>query len=327
MKRIKNVKFFIAPLTQNIIDAVIEFTNETGILIGFTVSRRQIDYDRGYAGYTTYEFIKYVKSKNKNIIIERDHSGLNQGNDIYPSWIDNYSMITDAHYQIDIMHIDPWKKFTTFNEGLRETINNILCIYNYNYLTKFEIGTEESLFSYDINTFDDLLREIKYELGENIFSSINYAVIQSGTKLQGIKNIGKFNLEKLQKMIQICNKFGILSKEHNGDYLTNDEIKIRFDNGLDAINIAPEFGVIETEFIIKHIKNDKDFEKIYNICLSGNKWKKWVNINFKPEENKVELIKICGHYHNKDLKSIIRVDDRSIKNKLKNRLEELNSLV
>ena len=39
-------------------------------------------------------------------------------------------------------------------------------------------------------------------------------------------------------MIDACKEYNKLSKEHNGDYLTNKEIKTRFDMGLDAINIA-----------------------------------------------------------------------------------------
>jgi len=89
---------------------------------------------------------------------------------------------------------------------------------------------------------------------------------------------------------------------------------------LNAINIAPELGVIETKVLIKYIKNDKDFNKIFVICLNGEKWKKWVNSDFDPLMNKKELIEICGHYHNKEIKYIVNIDDEIIKRELKNKL-------
>ncbi len=127
-------------------------------------------------------------------------------------------------------------------------------------------------------------------------------------------------------MISVCKKFGILSKEHNGDYLTYKEIKIRFDNGLDAINIAPEFGVLETKILLDNINNNDQFNKIWEICFKGEKWRKWTDYTF-DFRNKKELIEICGHYHNKEIKEIVQMDDEIIKIELKTKLQELNNLV
>jgi len=325
-----NIKFYIGPMTQNVIDSVIEVANEKKIKFGFCVSRRQIDYDYGYVEdgihkYDTSHFIQYVRSKTSNVIIERDHSGINQGKKIGPALYDMHSMLYDAFYNIDIIHIDPWKKFPSYFSGLRETINNIILINQRNPNVLFEVGTEEAIFSYKHIDLHVLLKDLKYELGD-IFKNIRYAVIQSGTGLMGTKNIGTFDLKRLQDMIAICKEFEILSKEHNGDYLFDQEIKIRFDNGLDAINIAPEFGVLETKVLLDHIKNNIDFDKIYDICLNGGKWKKWVPKEFHVERDKTHLIEICGHYHNKQIKDIVNIDDEIIKAKLKEKLYSYTEL-
>lgn len=320
-------KIYIGPMTQNVIDATIECVKYDNILFGFIPTRRQVEWHRGYTGYSTAEFISYVKTKHENIIIERDHSGINQGISEKPSYYDFKSMLYDAHHNIDIIHIDPWKKFKTYESVLRETINNILFINQKNSKVLFEVGTEEAIYFYTDNLLYNLLKDLKYELGEQIFKNIKYAVIQSGTKLEGIKNIGKFDNERLIHMVEVCKNFNILSKEHNGDYLSNKEIKMRFDKGLNAINIAPELGVIETKILIKNIKKDADFEKIYNICLNGKKWKKWVNLTtFRPSQEKITLIEICGHYHNKEIKQIVNMNDEIIKIEIKKRLKELNEL-
>lgn len=322
----KQPNFFIGPMTQNVIDACIEFSNETNCKLGFIASRRQIDENGGYVGYRTEDFIKYVKYKTNNILVCRDHSGPLQGQlSNSPRVYDKDSLETDALNGMDIIHIDPWKLYNKYEEGLNETINEIFFVNYVNKKVRFEIGTEEAIRRFETDEFYKLLRDLKFNLG-NIFDNIQYAVIQSGTRLFGTKNVGSFDNERLKEMIDICKSFNILSKEHNGDYLSNAGIKYRFDNDLDAINIAPEFGVIETKIILQHA-NDKQFFQIYNVCFEGGKWKKWLNngFGFDFDSRKKELIEVCGHYHNKQLKEIIGIDDNIIKTALKEKLKDLHT--
>ena len=56
-------------------------------------------------------------------------------------------------------------------------------------------------------------------------------------------NTGNFNKRRLKKFITVVKKYNLMSKEHNGDYLIDSfDVELRFQSGLDAINIAPEFG-------------------------------------------------------------------------------------
>jgi hypothetical protein len=329
MKNIKDVKFYIGPMTQNVIDSVIEVVNEKDVKLGFCTTTNQIDYDRGYVGYTTSSFINYVNGKIKNrenLLIERDHAGHAQGGRYRPLYSEMKSLEEDVVYGVDIIHIDPWKGFPNYDMALRETINNIYAINLMNPNVMFEVGTEEAIYHYDDEDLYNFLSQLEYELGD-IFTNIKYAVIQSGTKLKGTENVGKFDLSRLHDMISACKDYNLLSKEHNGDYLTDEELKLRFENGLDAINIAPEFGVIETKILIHYIKNNSDFEKIYDICYKGNNWVKWTDLNFKPDKNKIELIEICGHYHNKQIKEIVNIDDEIIKKELKEKIYSLINLL
>ena len=319
---IEKIKFYIGPMTQNVIDAAIEYVEENDIHLGFCTSRRQIDYDGGYVGYNTQDFIKYVKSKTKKILICRDHGSIAQGK-TYDDGLD--SLYYDASCGIDLIHIDPWKKYYSYKEGLEKTINDIKFVYELNKNVLFEIGTEEVLRKFETKEFYKLIKDLKHKLREIFDTNIRYAVIQSGTKLIATKNMGEFNLKRLKEMIQICEEFGILSKEHNGDYLSDEEIKIRFDMKLDAINIAPEFGVFETNILLNHI-NNINLEKIYKICLDGKKWEKWIPKDFNVKQNKLELIKISGHYHNKEIKEIIGMDDNDIIIQLKNKINNFSNI-
>ena len=56
-------RFYIGSMSKNVVDAVVEFVEESGGGIGFISSRRQIEHDGGYVNnWTTEEFSRYVLS-------------------------------------------------------------------------------------------------------------------------------------------------------------------------------------------------------------------------------------------------------------------------
>ena len=314
-----DIKFYIGPMSKNVVDSVIEFAEETGNNIGFIPSRRQVEHDGGYVNnWTTAEFSKYV---NGRVPIERDHGGAGQG---YEEDDGTQSFEIDAKY-FDIVHIDPWKKYTDLSAGINETINNIRTIHSINPKVLFEIGTEEAIRKF---TPDELSVLIKSCSELDFFDNIKYAVVQSGVgiDLNRRVNTGKYDEARLSEFIDVCKHWNVLSKEHNGDYLTNEEIKNKFSIGLDALNIAPEFGQIETLCYLQHMSDSgKGIEDYYKICYESRRWEKWVDNDFVPEDNKEELIKICGHYvlSNKEFINIKPNIDDKIKNNIKNKLKDL----
>jgi hypothetical protein len=123
-------------------------------------------------------------------------------------------------------------------------------------------------------------------------------------------------------MINVAKRWGLMSKEHNGDYIPVNLIKEKMDLGLDAINIAPEFGLIETQ---TYIDNGINIDKFWEICFSSRRWEKWVSSEFNPYTQKLDLIKICGHYvlSNPDFIKIKPNIDNIIKLNIKNKLSKL----
>jgi len=314
----KNIKFYIGPMSKNIVDSIIEFCNINDYRIGLIASRRQIDYNSGYVnGWNTKSFSDYVKTKTENVLVCRDHGGIGQG-DYYDNG--TLSFYNDSK-RYNLIHIDPWKVHKKYEDGLRETIDNIIFINSLNDKCLFEVGTEESIRRFETNEFEKFLYDLKNGLGV-IFDKIVYGVIQSGTGLLGTENIGKFNNDRCKDMSKICKKYGIQSKEHNGDYLTNEEIRLRFNLGLDAINIAPEFGVFETKIILESLNNEQ-IDNLYNLCYDSKKWVKWFSDDFIPEENKKLLIETCGHYlFNDENFKKIKYSIPNIDNKIKKLLLE-----
>ena len=124
-------------------------------------------------------------------------------------------------------------------------------------------------------------------------------------------------------MVKVVKNHNLLSKEHNGDYIPVSLIKEKMDLGLDAINIAPEFGLIET---LSYVDEGIDIDKFWKICYDSKRWEKWVGKDFNPKKQKLDLIKICGHYVLSD-KNFLKIKpniDLKIKETITNKLESLH---
>lgn len=318
------MKFFFGVISKNQVDTIINYSlqhNNTDII--FIPSRRQIEYNGGYVNnWTTKEFTEYVKSRNCNIKIERDHSGPGQG----LNYDDGYeSLSVDCKY-FDIIHIDPWKAYPELNEGIKWTISMINFCYSINPNLEYEIGTEESIRYYTINDLEIIISELKNKLKPEVFNKIKYCVIQCGTSLLNGKNSGLFDKNRLIEMIKLVKKYNFISKEHNGDWVDIEVIKEKINYGLECINISPEFGMIETNLILNKIRsNQSHYNNLYNLCFNSEKWKKWVSNNFDFEKQKDDLILITCHYlfSNTEFidikKNYINIDEeikKTIENKL-----------
>lgn len=289
------MKFCYGPMSKNIVDTIIEFSlKNPNHEITFIPSRRQVEYNGGYVNnWKTSEFVQYVKDKNNKIIIERDHGGPNQG--LFDD--DGFESITEDSKYMDIIHIDPWKKYNDINEGIEYTVKMINYCYNINHNLLYEIATEEAIRLFSTEELEYIIIQLKNILSMEIFNKIKYLVIQCGTKLKDGINTGCFDEEKLKEMLNIAKKYNMIAKEHNGDWVDLNYIKQKELLGLTNINIAPMLGEIESRVILNYIKNNQeDYDTIYNLCIDSGKWKKWVSADFDHINKKDEIIFISGHY-------------------------------
>ena len=322
-----DIRFFIGPMSKNVVDSIIEFQDFSSKKVGIIPSRRQVDYLGGYSNNWTTEKISKYSSE---LIIMRDHSGPGQGAEEDDGYL---SLEYDCKY-FDYIHIDPWKKYSSFDEGSRWTLDMIEFCLSKNPKIKFEVGTEEAIRKFKPKDLERLLNYLKKNLSKEAFLQIKYLVIQSGTSLSSNQNTGNFNLKRLKEMVNVAKKNNLKSKEHNGDYIPEELIGLKMRNGLNSINIAPEFGFIETQTYLNQIKNRKQlFDRYWEICYNSKKWEKWVGKDFDPIKQKENLIKICGHYvlSNKqfinDIKSQFEDIDKLIKKNIMDKLISLHKTV
>ena len=319
-----NIKYFIGPMSKNVVDAIVEFCTNTDNVIGLIPSRRQVEWNGGYVNnWTTEEFSKYVTT----LPLQRDHGGPGQGN----RDDDGYESLAHDAKHLQLIHIDPWKKYPKFSDGLEKTIEMIKFAYELNPTLIFEVGTEEAIRPFDAEELDLLVKGLRSALPEEMYWQIKYLVIQSGTSLKGTNQTGNYDSSRLVEMIEVAKSYDMLSKEHNGDYIPVEVIHEKFKLGLDAINIAPEFGLIETQTYLDEIQDSPAFEKYWQICYDSKKWVKWVDSSFDPYYNREQLIKISGHYVLSNPKFISEIKsqfpgiDEKVKQNVTKKLNELYS--
>jgi tagatose-1,6-bisphosphate aldolase non-catalytic subunit AgaZ/GatZ len=337
---LKNIKNFIenknctllgaGPMSINCVDAVCEIANEYLIPMMLIASRRQVDSKELGGGYVnnwnTDEFSKYVKSRDKNnmVILSRDHGGPWQNNLEIENKYDlkkamesaKNSYLADIKAGFKILHIDP--SIDPYNDTTTDIIlDRIYELYDFcaehafknNQEIIYEIGTEEQ--SGSTNTPDELeytIEKINSFCDKNKFKRPSFVVIQSGTRVAEMRNIGSFDSEirvknelaseiQVPRMIEICEKNNIWMKAHNTDYISNEALQSHPKLGIHAVNIAPEFGVIESQSIVKvltenNLKNLRD--RFLELAYESKKWSKWMIKDSKASNYEKSII--AGHY-------------------------------
>jgi tagatose-1,6-bisphosphate aldolase non-catalytic subunit AgaZ/GatZ len=320
----------VGPMSVNCVEATIELANEHEIPILMIASRRQIDSEEFGGGYvnnwTTEEFARFVTEKDKKgkILLARDHGGpwqnireqeeklgLRRAMDSAKS---SYKADIAAGFQV--LHIDPSVDIHG-SPDVDEVLERLFELYEFcwtqaqqkNQEIIFEVGTEEQ--SGSTNSLDELdytLHTIKKFCTKNKLPKPTFVVVQCGTRVMEMRNIGSFDSPvrisneipaeiQLPKMIEICNRYGTFMKEHNTDYLSDEGLHWHPRLGIHAANVAPEFGVAETKALVnvlEHNQLDQIAEHFLEIAYESKKWIKWMVENTTATDRDRALI--AGHY-------------------------------
>lgn len=320
----------IGPMSLNCVDAAIDLSNQFNIPLMLIASRRQIDSSEFGGGYvnnwSTSQFAEYVINHDKKgkILLARDHGGPWQ-NEIekqqnlslrkaMDSAKQSYKADIDAGFQI--IHIDP--SIDIHGKPSRdEILDRVFELYEFcwNYATKigkeiiFEVGTEEQSGSTNSQEqLDYTLNKINKFCDRNNFPRPTFVVIQTGTRVMEMRNVGSFDSPlrikdelpaeiQVPKMIDICNCHGIFMKEHNADYLSDEALCWHPRLGIHAANIAPEFGVAESKAMVECFEENglnHLSEEFLALAYSSRKWVKWMIKDSNANDRDRALI--AGHY-------------------------------
>ena len=320
----------VGPISVNCIDAAIELSNEHSAPLMLIASRRQIDSEDFGGGYvnnwSTKMFADYVINKDKKgkIILARDHGGPWQNEKEINKKLSlrramesaKASYCADIDAGLQILHIDP--SVDIFDSpNVDEILDRIYELYEFcwsyaqskNKDIIFEIGTEEqSASSNSQEELDYVLDKVGNFCDRQKLPRPFFVVIQTGTRVMEMKNVGSFDSPlrivdelpteiQVPKMVQICNHHGVFMKEHNADYLSDDALSWHPRLGIHAANVAPEFGVVESQTLVNIFEQNGmhiQAEKFLELSYSSHKWEKWMIEGTSASDRERSMI--SGHY-------------------------------
>ncbi len=339
----------VGPMSYNLLRAALELAKEKNFPLILIASRNQVDSDRfggGYVcGFDQKRFIEATKKIADKIGFDglcyfcRDHGGPwqrdKERNDKLSTEqameIGLQSYFDDAEAGFDLLHIDPTKDphckgVVPLSTVLERTVYLIEKIEKERKARgwkelAYEVGTEETMGGLiSAEAFEGFIKELKAILDKKCLPMPLFVVGQTGTLTRLTTNVGQYDTPTATTLSNITHQYSTGLKEHNGDYLSNTILLEHPVIGLDAMNVAPEFGLVETEAILELATIEEKFVEKENQshirsilaehAVKGERWRKWMvggKGNYTVEqimgnEEDVKLItSMCGHYTLEDV--------------------------
>ena len=321
----------VGPMSKTCIEAAALLSKQYDVPLQLIASRRQIDSGAFGGGYVenmdTAGFARFVRSLGADkLYLVRDHGGpwqstVEQERRLSPLDAMKSALVSfedDIVNGFDFIHIDP--SIAIGDEVLTPALimERVMELYaaccaiarKAGQLDRiaFELGTEEqSGYGTNLADMDDFMVRVRSFCETNGFPLPLFIVAQTGTKVMESRNIGIFAnetgqvnpefLDHLSKTVALFGKHGFLLKEHNADYLNDRALALRPFLGINASNVAPEFGVTETCGLLYALRAKglkSEFDRFVEIALASDKWRKWM----LPGSTATDIDKaiICGHY-------------------------------
>jgi hypothetical protein len=319
-------------MSQNCVDAALHVAATTKTPLLLIASRRQIDCARlggGYVnGWTTETYSRYVKENDTSglVFLCRDHGGPWQNpaerglhsdySGALESSLDSFKHDIDCGF--DLVHIDPIfahdLSCVSSSEALRRAVEIQDHLWAYarsrSKHIEFEFGTEDQneLPSTDLHENSRLFDEMSRLQKPSQLPKPLFVVYQTGTKVMEDSNCGAFPSQteqipafidqyKISESIELIRSQGVEVKEHNGDFLSDEALKWRFGSGIGGLNVAPEFGHVETKTYLELFARFERFDLFERFAALADNSKKWVKWTYHPENLSGEKkTLLAGHY-------------------------------
>lgn len=338
----------IGPMSESLIRASFELAKEKDFPLMFIASRNQVDSDQFGAGYVNgwnqERFINDIRKVANEINFDglyyfcRDHGGPWQRdeerrehleeNEAMQKGKDSY--FDDIKSGFDLLMIDPTKdpfqigKVIPLETVIERTVNLIeycenarkdLNIKDISY----EVGTEETNGGLtSTETYEVFINELNKKLDERNLPHPIFIVGQTGTLVRKSEQVGSFNYHNAVDLSKMAIKYNVGVKEHNGDYMTYEDLIKHLPAQVTATNVAPEFGTVETEAILKLVELEKFaldeglLDSVSNItelmkknAIESRRWEKWLSEEQASKTNDEvfadvtlakEILDLGGHY-------------------------------
>jgi hypothetical protein len=294
-----NFKLGFGPMSSLINETLAKYARDNERPLMFIASRNQVDAASGYVMTTKNLADQLSTLRSPYMMLCRDHCG--------PYFLDvekslsirdaveatKKTIAADIENGFDLIHIDTSRCDNPYHVA-DELFNFCLKL---NPKIKFEFGTEENVgVAAGIKKYKD---DVHFA---SQFPNMEFVVAQTGSLTMEDRQVGSFDVAMVKQLVKYANDAGVKLKEHNADYLTNEQIALRKQAGVHACNIAPQLGVIQTKTLLSLADYfGIDTTEFKQTVLDSNKWKKWI-----IDGNDVVKVAVAGHYcFNTDVYSIL----------------------
>jgi fructose/tagatose bisphosphate aldolase len=285
-----NFRLGFGPMSFEIVNILSTYASRGNPLM-IIASRNQVDATSGYV-MTTRTLVDYIGVKSDYLLMCRDHCG--------PYFLDSEKTLpglaaidatkktiaADIDAGFDLIHIDTSRCLGTYQ--VAEELIKFSLDLNPNIM--FEFGTEENIgVAAGISKYKE---DVAFA---SQFPNMQFVVAQTGSLTSEDKQAGTFELDAVSELVNYAETAGVKLKEHNADYLTSDQIQLRRQAGVHALNIAPQLGVIQTRVIkdaCLEYNLTEEWNDFSNAVIDSGKWQKWM-IMGGGDELKVD---VAGHY-------------------------------
>ena len=351
----------IGPMSKNLIVASLELAKEKDFPILFIASRNQVDAQELGGGYVCNWDQRSFQEDIAQIAKEVDFTGLyylcrdhggpwqrdNERSSHFPEAIAmelaKRSYIEDLVNHFDLLHIDPTKDPYVMGKSIdmEVVIQRTIQLIEYVEMERkcrnlpeigYEVGTEETnggLTSQE--NYEIFIQQLTKELLVKGLPIPVFIVGQTGTLTRLTENVGEFSYHSSKILADTAKKYGVGLKEHNGDYLEDYIILDHPSLSITAMNVAPEFGFIETKAYLELVRlEEKEYENgrlkdksnlkavMSREAANSGRWKKWlvgekIHLSvadiLEDAELRNKVCEICGHYtyEHKDVKREITI--------------------
>jgi len=280
------------PMSREIIEAVYRYSSDQDIALMLIASRNQIDYERGYV-MNTYDFGTVLAEMDdkyplSDVMPCRDHCGYG----FAPKKYDTLDSIKETIWRdiengFQLIHIDLCHREGDYEDQLKETCDLIRFARDENDEIMIEVGTDENTGICELD-----LSKVKKELCVFQEFSPTFYVAQTGSLVVENYNENNFNPKEVQVLSDLVKFYGTRLKEHNADYLSQEQLQDRI-GLIGGVNIAPQLGVVQTQtvFTLCDIYG-VDTDRFRQLVWEGRNWQKWIT----PMSLGSKTI-LAGHYH------------------------------
>lgn len=312
------------------VEAAVELANEADVDLMLIPSRRQVDMDALGAGYVEgwsagrlAEFVRARDPRGRALLC-RDHGGPWQNaRELEGKLPEDAAMASamasleeDIHAGFSVLHLDT--SVSPAGAPDQETaLRRLFVLYHHcaaearraGRPVAFEVGTEEQdTVTHRVEELRATLERITAWCRDEALEPPVFVVAQTGTKVMEARNIGSFGspyriknemLSEIHvpRVVNTLAAFGMLLKQHNTDYLSDEVLRWHPWYRIGAANVAPEFGVTESRAFLHALEANglkAQRDRFLEVAYGCGKWKKWMLPDTGASDRDRAII--AGHY-------------------------------